>query len=118
MSELVILRGRLLADPNIATRTVKTEDGNSKSEIVVTIEVELDSFSANEKPQKRQFTYTEKAVLDAQNNMKSVADSLATQMMFSKKGHKVFIQVNKNDDGSFDDTIYSYYDQLTQNGRK
>ena len=103
---LVLLRGRLMDDPII--------DQNA-NETIVTINVKLDSFNGEE-PSTKTFKHTETG-LDATKDMKRVANSLATQMMFSKKGNKVFIKVNLNKDGKPEEKIYDYFDQLTQNGK-
>ena len=119
MSQLVIVRGRLQEDPSIASHPVTSQDGtDSYNEVVVTVDVELDSVNQGAKPERRQFVYTEKDTFDAQNDMKKVANSLVSQIMHSKKGNKVFIQVNQHADGTIDNKIYSYFDQLTQTGRK
>ena len=68
------------------------------NETIVTINVKLDSFNGEE-PSTKTFKYTETG-LNAANNMKQVANSLATQMSFSKKGNKVFFQVNLDKDGN------------------
>ena len=86
------------------------------NKVVVKIEVLLDS-SKEKAPMRRSFKYTEEAELNAANDMKKVANSLATQIMFSKKGNKVFIQVSLDENGNPEENIYSYYDQLTQNGK-
>lgn len=104
--EKVLLRGRLVEDPTI---------NQSGTETIVSVKVLLDSFNGEEATTKT-FKYTETG-LDALNNMERVANSLATQMMFSKKGNKVFIKVNLDKDGNPEETIYDYFDQLTQNGK-
>ena len=103
---LVLLRGRLMEDPIIDQKA---------NETIVTINVKLDSFNGEE-PSTKTFKYTETG-LNTANNMKRVANSLATQMSFSKKGNKVFIQVNLDKDGKPEEKIYDYFDQLTQNGK-
>ena len=84
--------------------------------IVVTIDVMLDAFNGKA-PKRRTFSYVETEQLDGAKDMKKLATSLATQIMFSKKGNKVFIQVALDKDGEPEEKIFSYYDQLTQNGK-
>ncbi len=107
MSNLAILRGRLMEDPSISK-----QNGN----IVVTIDVMIDAFNGKA-PKRRTFSYVETEQLDGAKDMKKLATSLATQIMFSKKGNKVFIQVALDKDGEPEEKIFSYYDQLTQNGK-
>ena len=107
MSNLAILRGRLMEDPSISK-----QNGN----IVVTIDVMLDAFN-EEAPKRRTFTYVETEELNGAKDIKQFANSLATQMMFSKKGNKVFIQAALDKTGEPEEKIFSYYDQLTQNGK-
>ena len=96
-----------MEDPSISN-----QDGN----IVVTIDVMLDTLN-DEAPKRRTFSYVETEKLDGANNMKKLANSLASQIMFSKKGNKVFIQVAVDKAGEPEEKIFSYYDQLTQNGK-
>ena len=96
-----------MEDPSISK-----QNGN----IVVTIDVMLDAFN-EEAPKRRTCTYVETEELNGGKDIKQLANSLATQMMFSKKENKVFIQVALDKTGEPEEKIFSYYDQLTQNGK-
>lgn len=117
MKNLITIKGKLLANPVILTRYVTPIDEKiGYNETIVSIYVEVENPRSIMEPKKRILYYAEKEVSSAKCGIGKLASSLATQIAFSSKEDKVFIEVEANKIDQPTDKIVSYYDYTTQLG--